>query len=183
MILVIDPLPIFICATLYRCTDAPDAQLHRMHRALGHPSRAAFEATIKNSNLKFTNLSLILNKLYESCLVCLKFSKSHVKPKVGLPIATDFNQTITLDLKIWPSRDAIILYIIDAFSRYQQAHLIPDKKAETILEKLTEEWILKLYGAPENILVDNGGEFYNQKFKDLCNNMNITAEAIAQQQF
>ena len=150
-----------------------EMQIHKMHKALGHPSRAAFEATIKAANVKVDNLNLILSKLYESCLICLKFSKAHVRPKVGLPIATDFNQTICLDLKIWPSRDAIILYIIDAFSRFQQAHVIPDKKAETILEKLTEGWILGLYGAPENILVDNGGEFYNQHFKDLCNNMNI----------
>ena len=150
-----------------------EMQVHKMHKALGHPSRAAFEATIKAANVKIDNLNLILNKLYESCLICLKFSKAHVRPKVGLPIATDFNQTICLDLKIWPSHEAIILYIIDAFSRFQQAHVIPDKKAETILERLTEGWILGLYGAPENILVDNGGEFYNQHFKDLCNNMNI----------
>ena len=63
-----------------------EMQIHKMHKALGHPSRAAFEATIKAANVEIDNLNLILNKLYESCLICLKFFKSHVRPKVGLPI-------------------------------------------------------------------------------------------------
>lgn len=156
-----------------------EMQVHKMHKALGHPGRAAFESTIKAANVKIDNLDFILNKLYESCLICLKHHKAHVKPKVGLPLATDFNQTICLDLKIWPKKNAIIFYIIDAYTRFSQAHLIPDKKAETILQALLDGWILNLYGAPNNVLVDNGGEFYNSKFKDMCNNLNIRMYASA----
>ena len=156
-----------------------EMQVHKMHKALGHPGRAAFEATIKAANVKIENLDFILNKLYESCLTCLKHHKAHVKPKVGLSLATDFNQTLCLDLKIWPKKNAIIFYIIDAYTRFSQAHLIPDKKAESILQALLDGWILNLYGAPNNILVDNGGEFYNSKFKDMCNNLNIRMYASA----
>ena len=84
-----------------------EMQVHKMHKALGHPGRAAFEATIKAANVKIENLDFILNKLYESCMICLKHHKAHVKPKVGLPLATDFNQTLCLDLKIWPKKNAM----------------------------------------------------------------------------
>ena len=156
-----------------------EMQVHKMHKALGHPSRAAFESTIKAANVKIENLDFILNKLYQSCMICLKHHKAHVKPKVGLPLATDFNQTICLDLKIWPKKSCIIFYMIDAYTRFSVAKIIPDKKAETILQTLLDSWILNLYGAPNNVLVDNGGEFYNRKFKDMCNNLNIRMYASA----
>ena len=150
-----------------------EEQLVKIHKALGHPGRKALEQTLDAANVKIPNLDFILNKLYNSCLVCLKNKPTPVKPKVSLPMAQDFNQTVCLDLKIWPSKNVIILYIIDAYTRFQQAHIIPDKKAETIVKALVDNWILKLYGAPSNYLTDCGGEFYNWHFKEMCQQFGI----------
>ena len=63
--------------------------------------------------------------------------------------------------------------MIDMFSRYVVATIIPNKKPESVIDSFLDNWVLKMFGAPESILVDNGGEFYNNKMRDLCENFNI----------
>ena len=115
----------------------------------------------------------VLNKLYESCVTCLKFKKSQPKPKVAPPMANDFNECVCMDLKIWPKKGVIILYLIDMFTRFTVARIIPDKTPESIIKVFMDNWILNLFGAPVRILFDNGKEFWNQKMRDLCHNFNI----------
>ena len=156
-----------------------EAQLKKIHQALGHPSRQAFTNTLRAAKIDIPDLNGLLDKIYEKCLTCLQFHKAHVKPKVSLPLANDFNDTICLDLKIWPKYNKIIFYIIDAFTRFCQSHVIPDKTPESVIEKLMDNWIMNLYGTPKNILTDCGGEFYNSKFKDMAQNLNIRLYSTA----
>ena len=41
------------------------------------------------------------------------------RPAIAMPMATEFNQVVTMDLKIWNGKN--ILYMIDAFTRYTVA--------------------------------------------------------------
>ena len=116
---------------------------------------------LKNSTFKNIDYNLI-NKLYESCETCFKFRNSKPQSKVGPPMALDFNHTICMDLKIWHGTGTIILYIIDMYTRFTVAKIIPDKRADSVLEVLVNDWI-KFWGAPSQILADNGGEFVNAK--------------------
>ena len=88
-------------------------------------------------------------------------------------MSQDFNDMLCMDLKVWPKHKVIILYIIDIFSRFTAAYIVADKKPESIIKPFLESWILTRFGAPRSILVDNGGEFVNQKMYDLCQNFNI----------
>merc|ERR1712115_316081 len=65
-----------------------------------------------------------------------KFSKSLVKPKIALPIATSFNEIVTLDLKQFG--DKYVLWCIDLFTRFIQGRLLKNKKAETVLNGINE---------------------------------------------
>ena len=67
----------------------------------------------------------------------------------------------------------IILFIVDDFTRFMQGHAIPNKEPETVIRKLLDEWILKMFGCPESIRVDNGGEFMNQAFKEMTEKLGI----------
>ena len=42
-----------------------------------------------------------------------------------------------------------------------------------IVESIITQWIGSGLGAPLKIFCDNGGEFANQTFLDMCENMNI----------
>ena len=78
-----------------------------------------------------------------------------------------------MDLKIWPKQNVIILYLIDTFTRFTQAFLIPNKKPETIIDKIMNGWVYNLFGCPKKFLADNGGEFANQLYREMCENLNV----------
>ena len=66
------------------------------------------------------------------------FMKSVSKPKVTLPKSTDFNQVVTMDLKQMGNK--YILWMICSFTKFMLGKLIPNKKADTILEAMNLTW-------------------------------------------
>ena len=141
-------------------------KLKHIHQTLGHPSQRIFCQMLKNSDFKQYNPELV-NKLYESCEFCFKFKKSKPVHKVSPPMASDFNHTVCMDLKIWPKTGKVILYIIDMFTRLTVAKIIPDKKPESVMKVLVNCWIYR-FGSPRRVYTDNGGEFVNNKMLSLC---------------
>ena len=144
-----------------------------MHEGLGHPSHHKFEEMLKNTGNYNENVKFLLNKLYEQCLTCIKFRKNIPRPNVSSPIGTDFNHTLVVDLKIWPKKNKIILYMIDAYSRFTKAVVVPNKEADSVIQPIMDEWILNLFGPPVQILFDNGKEFSNSKMREMCEKFNI----------
>ena len=67
----------------------------------------------------------------------------------------------------------IILYIIDAYSRFTMAVTVPDKQADSIIQPIMDKWILNMFGPPAQILFDNGKEFSNIKMREMCEHFNI----------
>ena len=148
--------------------------LKRMHAGLGHPSQETFERMLRNDGSFNKNVHFILNKLYEKCMTCLKHKKSKSIPKVAPPMSQDVNDTITLDLKLYPKLGKNILYIIDDFSRYVTAVVIPDKKGETIVREFLDKWVYGTpYGPCKQLHTDNGGEFVNQEMKQMVEALGI----------
>ena len=127
-------------SAVFMASDAKEfdyQQLCIIYRSLGHPRRQILESMLKEAKYDTKDLHMFLNKLYENCVTCLKFKRSSVTPKVSPPMARDFNQTVALDLKVWPKFNVIILYIVDCYTRYTQAHIINDKKPESVIEKIS----------------------------------------------
>ena len=50
------------------------------------------------------------------CDLCKRYAKTPARPIVGMPMATQFNEKVAMDLKQWNGR--WILHIIDMWSRY-----------------------------------------------------------------
>ena len=143
-----------------------------MHEGLGHPGQRVFTDMLKSQISFNSDVQKIINKIYEQCVSCIKHRVSKPRPHVSPPMAKDFNDTLCVDLKIWPSRDTIVLYMIDMFTRYTDGVEVEDKKADTILVEILDQWIMK-WGPPRQILFDNGAEFSNSKMREMCEKMNI----------
>ena len=78
------------------------------------------------------------------------------------------------DLKIWPKYNSILLYITDLLSRFTYRAIIPDKKPESVIKAFMDGWVLGFFGAPKHgLLVNNGGEFHNDKFRSMCEKLGI----------
>ena len=65
-----------------------------------------------------------------------------------------------------------ILLVVDQFSRYAQAYATRNKKGLTAAKHLYNDFVLR-FGAPGNILHDQGKEFENGLFHELDRLMGI----------
>ena len=74
--------------------------------------------------------------------------------------------------------DCLILHLIDMFTRFSVAGVIPDKNKTTIINMLFAKWIA-YFGRPNKFMADNGGEFCNTEYVDLCENFNIEIQNSA----
>ena len=110
------------------------------------------------------------------CEICKKHKKEAPKPQTCLPWADSFNQTIALDLKFLDSE--IILHCVDLLTRFSAATLITNKTKETVGSAFMKMWF-GIFGIPEQTLCDNGKEFCNKDFLDMCQNLNINMKTTA----
>jgi len=91
-------------------------------------------------------------------------------------MSNEFQQTVAMDLKFFNNK--IILHIIDLCTRLSAAAIIPSKNKETIIKEVFKIWIA-VYGKPEKFLLDNGGEWANDEFLQMCDSLGINIQTTA----
>ena len=104
-------------------------------------------------------LDKIITRVVKDCKVCQKFQKTVAQLRVTLPKASSFNEVVTLNLKEFGNKH--VLWMIDRFSRFMVGKLLTNKKAETIMNALMDNWCMNLGFPSYGFFVDNGGEFTN----------------------
>ena len=112
----------------------------------------------------------------DNCATCVKYKRKNARPVVGMLLSKEFNGTLAMDLKQYEKR--YILHIIDLATRYSNAVMIESKKKEVIVEKIITAWI-NIFGVPDRILSDNGGEFNNDELQNMSENLNIEITTTA----
>ena len=137
---------------------------HKLHSQFGHPSPIALIKLIKNAGIKNKKLHKEVHSISNSCVTCLKHKRPSPRPVVCLPLASRFNEMVGIDLKKWG--DSYFLVIVDIATRFCQAYVIHNKLPSTIIKALFVTWIT-IFGAPQKILSDNGGEFSNNDMREL----------------
>ncbi len=145
--------------------------LEKLHKQFGHASGEKIRSLLENAGNRDADTDRILKTIVEECDICLKFKKESPRPAVGFPLATDFNETVAVDLHelekgLW------YLHIIDEFTRFSAGAIISNKRSSTFVQKFLQQWI-SVHGAPRRLYSDNGGEFNNQEVRDMCENFNI----------
>ena len=75
-----------------------------------------------------------------------------------------------MDLKFYKKR--ILLHLIDHATRLSSSTMIPSKDPEVVIKAVFKSWI-QVYSSAEKFMSDNGGEFANKKFIEICESMNI----------
>ena len=138
------------------------------------------QALYRNSGTLTKKIEVLIKKICEQCNVCKKFLRSKSRPKIGLPKATTFNETVSLDLKnvsslINNSSDKrFVLYATDEFSKYIKGAIIPNKEQNTVTKAILKLWCLNFAGYPKRSFhADNGGEFSNETFRAFANKAGI----------
>ena len=155
---------------------ANKTQLLKFHKQFGHCSVNSLSKLLKSANWKFD--SDVLNHIVKNCEICKTTAKPARKPVTGLPLATDFNQVVSMDLHQL-DKNLWYLHIICTFSRYSVAVSTKQKTAEAIMELFLRHWV-SIFGPPSHaILTDNGGEFSNTVMHEFCERFNVKVMTTA----
>ena len=143
----------------------------KLHSQFAHPSAEKLIKLISAAGMG-DDVALIkaIKDVTYKCDICRSYRKSAAKPIVSMPLANEFNEVVAMDLKFY--RGKIILHLIDHVSRFSAAAIVSSKKPNEIIAKIFQVWI-SVFGPPKRFLHDNGGEFVNSDFLDLCDSFNI----------
>ena len=80
-------------------------------------------------------------------------------------------EVVAMDLKIFGS--SIILHLVDHVTRFSAAAVVKSKDRNEIIKHLFRTWI-SIFGAPPKFFSDNGGEFSNEDYNEMCDSYSIT---------
>ena len=104
------------------------------------------------------------------CNLCCAYSRTPARPVVALPMASDFNEKVCMDLKQW--NNTWILHLVDMFSRFTVAVFVNRKRPRDIIDKMIKCWI-GIFGIMGAVLTDNGGEFSADEMREIASILNI----------
>ena len=142
----------------------------KLHKQFGHPTAINLIKMLRSAEIYNREFEQVIDNVSEKCEVCVKYKKPKSRPIVSMPMASSFNETIAMDLKVWKKMYFIVF--IDLATRFCTAAVIKDKNSETIIKSFFTNWIC-FFGAPNKILSDNGCEFSNSNMRMLGEAFNI----------
>lgn len=159
------PSPAAICEVLLGSgKDDCDRVALKLHRQFAHPSSDKLKKLLQNANRLDEDLRVAVDRVTSECETCRKYKKPRPRPIVSMPMATAFNETVAMDLKSF--RGVYFFVMVDMSTRYCIATVIKNKTAETIIRVFFTFWIT-IFGAPAQILSDNGCEFNNEGMRSM----------------
>jgi hypothetical protein len=148
----------------------------KLHRQFGHVSEEC-KKLLKKAGINDNDLFKSLEKMIKECELCQRFKKTPSRPAVSLPLASDWNEMVYVDLQqLEPS--LWFLHIIDVFTRYSGGAIVKTKTGREIVEKFIQHWI-GIFAAPKKLMSDNGGEFANEEIIQLGHQFGIEILATA----
>ena len=149
------------------------AILNKIHRQMGHRPKRIFMQTLKEADKWQNKFSPMIDKIIDGCEGCILRKRAPDRPVVSYPMSSDFNQVVSMDIKVWDSNKNIyIVYLIDSFTRFTVAAITRKKTAAEVADVILTKWI-PTFGIMGKIITDNGGEFVNEEIKELSSILNI----------
>ena len=125
------------CMLAEKIEDINDKQniLNKIHKQFAHPDQRKLKDLMIDAGIWDEECKHLIVKLYDNCETCKRFNKTPATPVVCLPLASDFNDVVAMDLKLWKNNH-YVLYLIDMFSRFTKVEFIKDKLPSTIIGKV-----------------------------------------------
>lgn len=114
--------------------------LLKLHKQFGHASGDKLQRLLKSSGNNDAECIAILQKIISECEICQRYSKPTPKPAAGLPLESEYNETLAVELHelepgVW------YLHIIDQFTRFSAGSILTTKKSSEIVKHFVHAWI------------------------------------------
>ena len=144
--------------------------LFKLHRQFAHPHIKKLKSLLQDADQWKDEYSNLLEDIGNTCELCKRYAKTPSRPVDGLPMASQFNEKVSMDLKQWNGH--WILHIIDMWSRYKVSVFINMNKPSDVLDALMQRWIV-VFGTMGSIMTDNGGEFSSDEMREVVSIRNV----------
>ena len=125
----------------------------KLHRQVAHPTPNKLKLIVQNAGRSNIQLEKEIDSISENCLTCLKFQRRPPRPIVSVDWATEFNEMIAIDLKLWGRNYFIVM--VNLATRFCTASVIGNKNPTTIVKAIFLSWIVT-FGPPLKMIMDNG---------------------------
>lgn len=147
----------------------------------GHPGIKKLTSLMKDT-IYLPNLDKKVKEILATCQVCAK-TKPNLKPfKAPLklfPVTTTPFDVIHLDFAggFDTPNDNLryLLVITDRMSHWVELYALENQLASTVERVFLEEYV-PMYGLPQKIVTDGGPQFSGERFKKMCEKLNIQHE-------
>ena len=145
----------------------------KLHKQFAHPPAESLKSLLKSAGELNKELASAIDAVSSNCDICRRYKKPASKPVVCMPYAKDFNDTVAMDIKVFDaSKNIYFQHLIDHRTRFSTAKVVRSKGKETIVESVFTHWI-NVFGPPKKFMTDNGGEYVNESFMDLCEKFGV----------
>ena len=155
---------------------SPPAIAKKLHKYFAHGSVSKIQDIVKSSDHpRKSEICQELTRVTQECENCLEHSASKPRRKVALPLSKTFNECLATDLKMLKFKSGEscwVLHIIDTLTRYSVMVPVKSKTGSEITQKFFTNWI-SIFGRPQRILSDNGGEFINDTLLEMASRLGI----------
>ena len=156
------------------------AMTKKLHRQFRHQPAHITEDLLRRAEILTPELKKLNIETAVNCDICKLYKRSPPRPVVALPIASKFNDVVAMDLKVFSLTKGIyFIHYIDLFTRFSKASVIKSKEPKVVVDSFITTWIASGMGAPNKVLVDNGGEFDNPELLETMEQFNIEVCATA----
>ena len=140
----------------------------KLHKQFAHPTSDRLKELLKTSKRSDKELFKEIDEYTKTCEICIRYKRPEPRPIVCMPLAREFNDTVSMDLKIYDGKKGIYFqHMIDHLTRFSTAKVIKSKDKEVIIESVFTHWI-SIFGRPKTFMSDNGGEYNNLNFIEMC---------------
>ena len=113
----------------------------KLHQQFGHPSTKRLVKLINDAGEANADLINKIEEVGDQCDTCKRYKRTPSRPVVTFPLATVFNETVAMDLKVYRNNSIYFLHVIDHATRFSAASVIRSKSAETIINNFFRIWI------------------------------------------
>ena len=155
---------------------SPQAIAKKLHRYFAHGSVSKIQDIVKSSDHpRKSDICQELTNVTQECENCLEHQRSKPRRKVALPLGSNFNECVALDLKLLKFKSgeqSWVLHMIDTLTRFSVMVPVKTKTGPEITQKFFTSWI-SIFGRPQSILSDNGGEFINDTLLEMASRLGI----------
>lgn len=157
------------CSKILEDVEQPDDQHNQIKNYHeGKCNHRGITETLQKLSIKYywPNMQKTIQKYINDCDICkvVKYDRKPLKLKFNItPTPTKPFEIVHIDVLKYENHK--FLTIIDAFSKYAQAYLLPNMQAIEIMKKLLQ--FFTHHSIPNLIITDNGSEFDNGLISDL----------------